>query len=156
MAKNLIFTKQEVKFLKELVKNKIDFILVGLSAATLQGVPVATQDVDLWFKNIEDPKIKKVLKKFGAAYIPPFQLYPPTFAGGGLGLFDIVLTMHGLGPFEEEIKKVQKISLGDFKVPILSLERIIKSKKATGRQKDKITLPVLEDAWLVIKNKSCK
>ncbi len=152
MAKNLIFTEKEALFLRELRKQKVEFIIVGLSAAALQGAPVVTQDVDLWFKDLNDPGLKKVLKKVGAAYVPPSAHNPPMFAGDAVNLFDIVVHMHGLESFEQEKKNTLTIDLGKIKVLVLSLERIIKSKKATGRQKDKIVLPVLKDALIAIKN----
>jgi len=37
--------------------------------------------------------------------------------------------------------------LGRFKLNVLNLDRIIASKKAIGRAKDKLVLPVLEDVW---------
>ena len=152
MAKNLIFTEKEALFLRELRKQKVEFIIVGLSAAALQGAPVVTQDVDLWFEDLNDPGLKKVLKKVGAAYVPPSAHNPPMFAGDAVNLFYIVVHMHGLESFEQEKKNTLTIDLGKIKVLVLSLERIIKSKKATGRQKDKIVLPVLKDALIAIKN----
>ena len=47
MRRSLIFTEKEGRFLKELAKNKVRFMIVGLSAAALQGAPVVTQDIDL-------------------------------------------------------------------------------------------------------------
>ena len=47
MRKPSIFTENEIRFLRELVKNRVPFMIVGLSAAALQGAPVVTQDVDL-------------------------------------------------------------------------------------------------------------
>ncbi len=151
MAKDLIFTDREAEFLRELVRQKVDFMVVGLSAAALQGAPVVTQDVDLWFRDLEDPGIKRALKKVKGSYVPPAGLNPPMFEGKAVHLFDIVLHMHGLDTFEEEIKYCLRIPLGRSKVPVLSLERIIKSKEATGRQKDKIVLSVLSDALAVIR-----
>lgn len=145
MPKNLIFTDKEVLFLRELVKNKVSFLIVGLSAAVLQGAPVITQDVDLWFQNIADLKIKKALDKCGGIYVPPFGSHVPMFVGEGLKLFDIVLNMDGLGKFEEENKRAIRIPLEGFKVKVLPLERIIKSKEASNRKKDLLVLPVLKD-----------
>lgn len=154
MDKNLIFGDKEVTFLKELIRQKVDFMIVGLSAAALQGAPVVTQDVDLWFKDLTDPGIKKALKKVGGVYVPPTAVNPPMFAGPAVDLFDIVVHMHGLGEFEKEEKSALQISLGRTKVLVLPLEKIIKSKKATGRQKDKLVLPVLSDALTAIRESS--
>lgn len=151
MAKNLIFTEKEVAFLKELVKQRVSFMIVGLSAATLQGAPVVTQDIDLWFKNLTDPGIGRALKKIGGSYIPPTTINPPLFAGKDLELFDIVTGMHGLGDFAKEIKEAIEISLGTCKVKVLSLEKIIKSKESLNRQKDMLVLPVLKDVLATIR-----
>jgi hypothetical protein len=150
VPKNLIFTDKEAAFLKELVKQKVSFMIVGLSAAALQGAPVVTQDVDLWFKKLGDPKILKALKKMGGSYLPPFQLNPPMFIGKNVELFDIVMNMDGLEDFSKEIKNSIEIPLGNFKVKVLSLERIIKSKEAAQRPKDTLSLPVLKDTLLTL------
>ncbi len=148
MGDSLIFGDREAEFLKELLRQKVEFMVVGLSAATLQGAPVVTQDIDLWFRDLEDLGIKNALKKLGGSYIPPIGAHPPLFAGDAVKLFDIVVHMHGLGEFDEEKKNTLKVSLGRFKISVLNLDRIIKSKKATGRDKDKIVMKVLSDALL--------
>lgn len=150
MRKDLIFSDEEVEFLRELVRQEVDFMIVGLSAAALQGAPVVTQDVDLWFRDLNDPGIKKALKKVGGAYVPPIMQNPPMFAGDAVSLFDIVMHMHGLQDFDTESKNTIKVPLGRLKIAILKLERIIVSKKATNRDKDRIVLPVLNDALLAI------
>ena len=152
MADNLIFTDQEAEFLRELVRQKVDFMIVGLSAAALQGAPVVTQDVDLWFSDLEDPGIRKALKKVKGSYLPTITMNPPMFAGEAVSLFDIVIHMHGLKDYSEEKSNTVKVPLGRIKVPVLKLERIIASKKAAGRDKDKIVLPVLSDALKAIQH----
>jgi hypothetical protein len=67
-------------------------------------------------------------------------------AGAGAELFDLVLRMDGLGTFADELKNCVEISLGRQKLKVLSLERIIASKIAANRAKDKLTIPVLRDA----------
>ena len=156
MEENLIFTDEEAEFLRELVRQKVDFMIVGLSAAALQGAPVVTQDVDLWFRNLGDPGIENALKKVKGSYVSPVGTNPPMFAGKAVKLFDIVLRMHGLGPFEKEAVHCLRVPLGGQQVPVLSLDRIIRSKKAAGRQKDKLVLPVLTDTLTVIKERAKK
>ena len=151
MAEKSIFTGKEVSFLKELHKQGVDYMIVGAAAAALQGAPIVTQDIDLWFKDLSDPGLRKAVAKVGGVIVPSIGLHPPTFAGGGVELFDIVLTMHGLGTFNEEIKNSIVVDLGDLPVRILALDRIIKSKEAVGRPKDVLTLPVLRDALATIK-----
>jgi len=153
VAEKAIFTSKEVSFLKELHKRGVDYMIVGAAAAALQGAPIVTQDIDLWFRDPTDPGLRKAVAKVGGVIVPSIGLHPPTFAGGAVELFDIVLTMHGLGTFEEEVKNSILVDLGDLPVRILALDRIIKSKEAVGRPKDVLTLPVLRDALATIKNR---
>lgn len=147
----------ELRFLRALLRRKVRFMVVGLSAAALQGAPVVTQDVDLWFEDLNDPRIREALREVGAAYVPPSVLNPPMFAGGGVELFDIVLTLHGLGTFAEELKQCVEVPVGRQKLQVLGLERIIASKRAANRAKDRLVIPVLEDsrsAWQMARSRS--
>ena len=146
MAAPLPFSESELLLLQVLLKRKVRFMVVGLSAATLQGAPVVTQDVDLWFENLGAPKISRALQEVGAAYVPSSINNPPMLAGAGAELFDIVIRMDGLGTFADEFKHCVNISLGRQKLKVLSLERILASKLAANRAKDKLTIPVLRDA----------
>lgn len=152
MAAPLPFSESELNLLRVLLKRKVRFMVVGLSAATLQGAPVVTQDVDLWFENLGELKISRALQEVGAAYVPPSNFNPPMLAGKGAELFDIVIRMDGLGAFADEIKNCVEIPLGRQKLKVLSLERILASKLAANRPKDKLTIPVLRDALAAIQS----
>lgn len=139
-------SESELRFLGAMQDRKVRFLLVGLSAAALQGAPVVTQDVDLWFEDLGHPGIADALREVGAAYVPPTLSTPPMFAGGGIELFDIVLTMHGIGPFAEEERRSLEVSLDGHTLKVLPLDRILASKRAANRPKDRLVIPVLEDA----------
>lgn len=138
--------ESELLFLRALLRRKVRFMVVGLSAAALQGAPVVTQDVDLWFEDLNDPRIREALREVGAAYVAPSILNPPMFAGGGVELFDIVLTLHGLGTFTEELSNCIEVPVGRQKLKVLGVERILASKRAANRAKDRLVIPVLEDS----------
>ena len=146
MAATLPFAENEIRLLTALLRARVRFMVVGLSAATLQGAPVVTQDVDLWFEKLGEQKISRALQSIGAAYVAPSIINPPMLAGAGAELFDIVLRMDGLGTFAKELKNCIEIPLGRQKLKVLSLERILASKIAANRAKDKLTIPVLRDA----------
>ncbi len=146
------FSTDERKFLESLLKNQVRFILVGLSAAALQGAPVVTQDIDLWFENFGE-NFRTALKEAGVTYIPPDGTHPPLLAGDGTQLFDIVVYMHGLGTFAEEMRNTIRLPFGDGFLQVLKLERIIESKRALGRPRDKLVLPLLEDALAVLRDR---
>lgn len=153
MADPPLFTDKEARFLRALVEEGVEFLVVGLAAAALQGAPAVTQDVDLWFRDLSDPALRRALRRVGATYIPPGPLHPPLLAGGDAGLFDIVVTMHGLDSFAREARRAVRIPIGAVEVRVLPLDRIIASKKATGRPKDRAILPALEDAWRVLQSR---
>ncbi len=146
VAAPLPFAGSEIRLLTALLRARVRFMVVGLSAATMQGAPVVTQDVDLWFEELGDLRISRALQGVGAAYVPPSKLNPPMLAGTGAELFDIVLRMDGLGTFASEVKHCIEIPLGRQKLKVLSLERILASRLAANRAKDKLTIPVLRDA----------
>lgn len=153
MAAPSLFTSKEVDFLRALIEEGVEFLVVGLAAAALQGAPAVTQDVDLWFADLNDPGLKRALARMRATYVPPTPSTPPLLAGGGTDLFDIVVHMHGLKSFHEEARAALKVPVGPVVLPVLPLERIIISKRRAGRPKDKAILPVLEDALRVIRHR---
>jgi hypothetical protein len=146
VREKLVFTDKEVAFLRELTRNKVPFMVVGLSAAALQGAPMVTQNVDLWFGNIDHPGIRRALRKLGGVLAPPWGLNPPTFAGEHVDCFDIVLTVHGIGEFDDEVKKAVKIRMGTFTINVLPIERVIASKTFLNREKDRMVMPALKSA----------
>ena len=149
MAAAPILSPEELRFLALLHEKGVDYLVVGLAAAALQGAPLVTQDVDLWFRDLGDPQLSEALREVGGSYVPPVGLNPPTLAGAAVRLFDIVLHLHGLGAFAEERATASTVDVEGVPVPVLPLERIIASKRALGREKDRLVLPVLEEALRV-------
>lgn len=150
------FTQKEIEFFKELNKRKIPYIIIGLASAAMQGAPIVTKDVDIWFENIGDSKLQKIIKKCGAIYIPSIELNPPALGGNGFELLDLVTHVHGLKPFPDEYKKCRKTKIAGTTLTILPLERIIKSKQTLNRKKDILTIPILKDALIVEQEKEKK
>lgn len=156
MAEVLPLSESELHLLESLLRHKIRFMVVGLSAAALQGAPVVTEDIDLWFDNLGDPKIMQALIKVGAAYIPPFGYNPPMLGGKGSEPFDIAIRMSGLGGFADEWKRARKIKVGKLWLKVLPLERILASKQAANRPKDQRVIPVLQNTLRTLQLKTTK
>lgn len=147
------FSREELNFFKQLNKNRQPYIIVGLSAAALQGAPIVTKDVDIWFKDLSDPKLQALFKKCKITYIPSFGQNPPVLTGKGIELLDIVTHVHGVKGFDVEYKKCLTIKAAGVSLKVLPLEDIIKSKKSLNRTKDVLVLPVLEDTLTTRKEK---
>ena len=146
MAAPLPLSENELRLLGALTQHDVRFMIVGLSAAALQGAPVVTQDVGLWFEHLGQESMSRALREVGAAYVPRSINSPPMLAGTGAELFDVVIRMDGLGTFAEEFKNSVEIRLGNHTVKVLGLDRVLASKMAANRPKDKLTIPVLRDA----------
>lgn len=141
-------TRAERALFQALTQRGVRFILLGMSAALLEGVPVATQDLDVWFEQIDDERIRDAAKEAGGFWIPTFGLQPPAFGGPGLERVDVVLTAHGLEPFAAEYERTTTHEIEGAVLRVLPLDRIIATKRATGRPKDLAQIPVLEATML--------
>lgn len=153
MAAPLPFTDKEEAFLRELVTARVRFLIVDLAAAALQGAPAVTQEVDLWVEDLDSPEFRSALQSAGVRYVPQSSQNPPLLVGGGLELFGLVAQLDGLEPFDSEAARALRVPLGELEVDVLPLERIIESKRATDRPRDRAILPVLEDALRVLKHR---
>jgi hypothetical protein len=132
-------------FFQALNERNIRYMMVGMAAVALQGGSMVTDDIDLWVENLADPAFQAAAQSVGGIYIPPINLAPPLVSGRGLDGIDLVLSMSGLGKFDEEYQYVCWMDLESVMTPVLAVERIIISKRAANRPKDQIVLPILED-----------
>jgi hypothetical protein len=137
-------SEPELVFLRELTRAHSRFVVVGLGAAVLQGADAVTQDLDLWFHSLGDPAIALAAQKAGGAFMT--RSNPPMIAGEGLDRIDLVTHCDGLKSFDAEYKKAIDLRLADFSIKLLPLERVIASKRAAGRPKDKAVLEALRAA----------
>lgn len=147
---DFVLTDAERRFLSELGARGVNYMIVGLSAASLQGANTTTVDIDLWFENTSDPKIRDAAEAAGGMWVSGFGMMP-TQLGGPLGdRFDVVTHMSGLGRFDEEYKMARPITVEGVAVSLLPLDRILLSKRTANRPKDQAVIPALEEALAAI------
>ncbi len=140
-------TEGERAFLSALSELGVEYLLVGMSAALLQGARGATEDIDLWFRDLDDPRIGEAARRAGGFWVT--RAAPPLL--GGMGeRFDVVMNMSGLPDFAQEYAGATELSLDGVVLRVLPLARIIASKRAANRTKDKAVLPALELASAII------
>ncbi len=77
-------TPAERRLFAALRARGVRFLIVGLGAAVLEGAPVATQDIDVWFETIDSEQIKLAAQD------------------DELSRINVVPTAHGLRRFAEE------------------------------------------------------
>ena len=125
----------------------VDYLFIGKSAAILLGYPATTQDVDVFpaRSTANGRRIVAALQKIGFEISTELEKNIVTgkdFVQIKTGPFDVdlVFAPDGIKNFEEA--KARGLTEGIFQ--IANLRDIIASKRASGRQKDKIELPLLE------------
>jgi predicted nucleotidyltransferase len=138
------------EILQLLIEAKVDFLLVGAYALAAHGYPRSTGDIDIWV-NPTPENAKKTfdsIVKFGA---PLFDLKIDDLCKTGnvfqIGTaprrIDILTGISGV-LFNEAKDDFIELELDGMKLPFISLEKLIRNKEATGRDKDKIDLKNLK------------
>lgn len=143
------------EMLQLLSEEDVKFIVVGAYALAAHGFPRATGDIDIWIEpeinNVK--KVMNVLKRFGC---PLFELTIDDLLIKGtvfqIGVaprrIDIITSIDGV-EFSEAWDDCVKVQVEGIQIPILSLDKLIKNKESTGREKDALDLKNLKK----IKNK---
>jgi hypothetical protein len=143
-------SEQELGLLLELTRAGVPFMIVGLGAAVVQGADTVTKDLDLWFRSISDPGVAEAARKVGGVFV--WRNDPPLFAGPGLEDIDVVLQCDGLLDFDAEYAGAIDVQLAPgLAVKVLPIERVLVSKRAADRAKDRAVIPALEAAIAAIK-----
>lgn len=144
--------------LKELNRLGVEFVIIGGMAAVAHGSAYLTMDLDLCYSRTREnlEKLAEALASFqpslrGAPPDLPFRLDAATLRSGmnftlstNFGDLDILGELSGLGGYAEALLFSEEIELYGMRCRVLTLEGLIKTKKATGRPKDLMILPELE------------
>ncbi len=148
-----------------LAEHDVQYVVVGMLAATLHGSPLRTGDADICpstdganLKRLADalaemePRVRGLVDPLDPTGEALFPCDPDRLAGvrGSLllstryGDLDIVFRPDGTEGYGDLLLNVVRYDLGDgLLVPVASLEDIIRSKTAAGRPKDLEALPTL-------------
>ena len=125
----------------------VEYLFIGKSGAILLGYPGTTQDVDIFpARSVENGRrIAAALRKLEfeiSAELEREILAGKDFVQIKSGPFDVDLVFAPDGIENFAKARSREITTGIFHVA--SLRDIIASKRASGRQKDTIELPLLE------------
>jgi predicted nucleotidyltransferase len=135
---------------KALHKARLEAIMVGNAAAALHGAPVTTLDIDFMFRKtaVNLRKLKVLANELDAQILKPFyplsDLYRVVNDDTGLQI-DFMSVLHGIKSFENLRSDTVEVEFEGYKIKIASLEKIIRSKKALGRPRDKAVIDILEN-----------
>jgi hypothetical protein len=126
----------------------LEGVLIGNAGAALQGAPVGTTDLDFFVRStrLNKKKILSVAKELGGFAHQPFAPMSYMYRIDGITFpIDMVVGAHGIKSFESLRSRSTALPLGNGQfVYVADLRDIIKSKKAAGREKDRLAIPILE------------
>lgn len=145
-----MLNKDYKEMLQLLSEEQVDFIIVGAYALGVHGYPRATGDIDIWVKpdNTNSRKLYKALIRFGA---PLEQIEIDDFSEEGIifqiGVIprriDIITKIDGV-TYEEADEDKITVEVEGLMLPVISLDKLIKNKTATGREKDELDIKILK------------
>jgi hypothetical protein len=152
-------TTQIERLIAALGQGQVEFVLIGGLAAIAHGSAHLTYDVDVCYRRTPENirRLCNALEPYhpylrGAPPGLPFSFDPPTVESGSnftlttdIGDLDLLGEVMGLGDFDQVAAASEVMDVFGFSVRVLSLEGLIRSKKAVGRSKDLLIVPELEE-----------
>jgi hypothetical protein len=133
-----------------------DFVLIGGVAAVLHGSAYVTKDIDIAFSREREncQRLAAALARFqpklrGAPPELPFQLDAAALRGGAnftleTTVGDLLGEVSGFASYRELKSAAEEQELYGRRTWVLSLDGLIRAKRAAGRPKDLLLLPELE------------
>lgn len=146
---------ETLKLLRLLHRHGVDFIVVGMTAGVLQGVPAMTFDLDVVYSR--DPenllRLLAALQEIDARFRGDDRRLQPNVSHleskghklleTTLGDLDALGTIDDGVGYEGLVADTILLDTAGFPVRVLSLRRLIEVKERAGRPKDLAALPVL-------------
>lgn len=156
------------KIVLALIENQVEFIIIGGVAISIYSSSYVTYDFDICYLRSKEnlARIVKALAPFnpklrGFPKDLPFFWDERTLQNGtaftlvtDVGDLDLLGEVSGVGTFVEMIEKAGNVELFDVKIKIISLEDLIKAKRAANRPKDLLVLLELEALREVLTDES--
>lgn len=144
--------------LRGLMEAGVEFVVVGGVAAVANGSPYQTNDLDVCYRTSDENvhRLGAVLRDWNAyprEWEPglPFVIDRRTFSTTPLltlitteGQLNLLDTVAGVGDYEAARGASLILDLFGTELAVLTLDAIIRGKRATGRTKDLAQLPALE------------
>ena len=139
--------------LRVLIRNDVEFIVVGGVAAILQGSPLTTEDIDVVYLPSDENNLRlaRALRELEAVYFDPAgrRIEPDVSRLASLkihllktrcGRVDVLRTVGKDLAYADLVGKARMFDIEDFRVRVLDLETIIETKEHADRPKDRYQL----------------
>lgn len=127
----------------------LDAVLIGNAAAALHGVPVTTQDIDLFVRDTPGnaDKIRRLVAALGdhVKASRPFEPASRMIRVEGLPVdIDFVFELSSHAKYESVRARSHVITIDNVAIRVADLQDVIEAKRAAGRPKDLAVIPLLE------------
>jgi hypothetical protein len=131
----------QAQLLLALLRNGVEFVVVGGVAAQLRGWAGATADLDIAVATEGDnaERFNRALAEVGLMKTDYGAL--GTSFETQYGRLEIVRRADGIGRYDDWMRKASEIEFGHLTIVVAATEDILKSKEASGREKDRAALP---------------
>ncbi len=133
---------------------RLDFVIIGNTAAALHGVPIDTLDIDVMVgdASVTERKLRAFAERTGMALTRPFESESRMVrAASKDAIVDFVYHLSSGRSFESIRSRAAEITVEGRRFRIGALDDIIESKRAAGRPKDLAALPILEATLTVLR-----
>jgi len=137
-----MFSKDFKEFVELLIKNKVEYLIVGGYAVGIHGYPRYTGDLDIWLNPTKDnaAKILTSVNEFGFS---SYKLKESDFTKENnviqLGYpplrIDLLTQIDGV-TFEECFKNRKEVTIEGVKLNFIGYNELLKNKKQSGRLSD--------------------
>lgn len=139
------------RLLGPLVKNGVDFVLIGGMAGIARGSNYPSYDLDVAYAR-DKANVKRLVSALdeigvrlrGAPADLPFQLEERTIENGAnftfvtpFGDFDVLADVAGTRSYDELVAGSEEKEIFGFPVKVASLDHLIAMKRAANRSKDR-------------------
>jgi hypothetical protein len=138
-----MFSQDFKEFVELLIKNEVEYMIVGGYAVGIHGYPRYTGDLDIWLHNTPENAIRilKAVNEFGFStyglsqsdFIKPDSIiqlgYPPM-------RIDLLTQIDGVR-FDACFPNRKEVEIEGLKINFIGYHDLMKNKKASGRNRDK-------------------
>lgn len=151
-----LFEKNVFKVFDSLLKNNVEFVVVGEIACLIHGWKTITQTVEIcYLKTVKNLKLlNTALVSFNTeskAFSENFTLEDQTIQNRtnfkfetDIGNIDLLDEVNGVGSYKDVLRNSEIRQLFGIQIRVLTLDALISAKRAAGRTKDLLVLPELE------------
>ena len=132
----------------------LDAIVIGNASVALQGLPITTQDIDLFVRETprNDEKIDQFRRSLGEHLVAsrPFEPVSRMIRIEGWAIdIDLVFELSSHESFESIRARSKIVTIDGVPIRLANLADVIAAKRAAGRPKDLAALPLLEQFFQV-------